>query len=276
MFSIHDPSQSPLVVIGRQRTGTNLLRSILYSNLELYDFDEIFHHVDWENRPGNFFRFRSREVGRDSNLHCPRKDRLLAFFRKYLAHLAKTAEKKRPLVDVKYNSLHHFNHVWQEIDSAPFLLHLIAQHSINVIHVRRQNTLASLLSYDVAVKNKTWYVSKRERYVPDPIEVNCERIIDRIKNTRAQECQIDSWLCALNITHANQDYEDICQGRLNSDLIKLATGGIEQNQGVSADLATDTPWRKAISNYSEVVTNFEELRQTILASDYSLMLDGLN
>jgi hypothetical protein len=96
-----------LLLIARQRTGTNLLRSVLSRSSNLHDANEIFN-PDMIEYPGNFWRF-FRELY--NNIPYMRDmNWIKEVFDAYFDYIEK--EIPIPLLDLKYNSFWSLAPTW--------------------------------------------------------------------------------------------------------------------------------------------------------------------
>lgn len=137
------------VLLARQRTGTNALRSVLDTHPDIHCFGEIFKFeektsADPLTRAGNYFTFLEQYCAADITRAFP--DRHEQIFADYRAYLTGLTAKRLTLVDVKYNSTHHISAVWRAI-ADPTLFTLIKTSGVAVLHLTRRNLLRCVLSH---------------------------------------------------------------------------------------------------------------------------------
>jgi len=137
-------------VIGRPRSGTTVFRKMLATHPGMFDLGEIFN----ESNSNSYFHFLRRLQVRDPNALLPSRsiDNFLAYMRRHHA----IALEKRPngriaVLDVKYDQAHLLCVPWWNITSLPRLFSLIRERGWRVIDIHRQNSLAMLVSNDVAI-----------------------------------------------------------------------------------------------------------------------------
>ena len=148
------------ILLARQRSGTNALRSVLATHPEIYCFDEVFrrdHLVpdDPVQIRGNYFNFLEEYGRHDIARTFP--DRHQQIFTDYLAHLRQLTPKHHILIDVKYNSTHHLSGMWRPI-AEPTLFTELKTREIAVLHLTRRHYLRTLLSHLKAWQTNQYYV----------------------------------------------------------------------------------------------------------------------
>jgi LPS sulfotransferase NodH len=150
-----------IVLLARQRSGTNPLRDVLAAHPEIFCTPEVFH-----NEPSasaelevetNFFNFLEQHplgtVKRSISMEVQGR-----MFLDFLEYLRCFTDKHYILVDVKYNSTHHLDGPWREISAQPDLFRFIKHHRVRVLNLTRRNSLRSHLSLLKANLTSTWTV----------------------------------------------------------------------------------------------------------------------
>jgi len=153
------PGSEFTVLLARQRSGTNALRSVLQTHPEIYCFDEVFKvatqlDVDVPARFGNYFTFLEQYCAGDIRKMFP--DRHAETFAAYLAYLRKLTSKSRIVLDVKYNSTHHVTDAWREM-AEPTLFTLLQSQGIGILHLTRRNLLRCLVSMLKAFESRRFH-----------------------------------------------------------------------------------------------------------------------
>lgn len=148
------------LLLARQRTGTNALRSVLDTHAEIGCFDEVFKLEDRTSpdpltRTSNYFTFLEGYCAGDITRAFP--DRHEAIFDDYLAYLRGLQPKRLLVVDVKYNSTHHITGVWRGLGE-PTLFDLIKARGLAVLQLTRRNLLRCLLSSLKGHQSNRYYV----------------------------------------------------------------------------------------------------------------------
>jgi hypothetical protein len=155
------------VLLARQRSGTNALRSVLGTHPDVCCFDEVFKiearfSKDPMKRASNYFTFLEQYCAGDISRAFP--DRHEQVFADYCAYLRGLTAKRLIVVDVKYNSTHHISGVWRSI-ADPTIFDLLKANGIGVLQVTRRNLLRCLLSNMKAWESKRYHVPEG---VPPP------------------------------------------------------------------------------------------------------------
>jgi hypothetical protein len=148
------------VLLARQRSGTNALRSVLRTHPDIFCFDEVFRRDELVGPDplqirGNFFNFLEEYAAGDVTRTFP--DRHEQVLVEYLAHLRRLAPKRLICLDVKYNSTHHISGVWRPM-AEPTLFGYLAARGVAILHLTRRNYLRALLSHLKAWESKQYYV----------------------------------------------------------------------------------------------------------------------
>lgn len=159
------------ILLARQRTGTNALRSVLETHAELGCFDEVFKLEDRTSedplkQASNYFTFLERYCAGDITRAFP--DRHAQIFDDYLAYLRGLSAKRLLLVDVKYNSTHHITGVWRGLGE-PTLFDLMKRRGLAVLQLTRRNLLRCLLSSLKGHQSNRYYV--RDGQPPPDVRV---------------------------------------------------------------------------------------------------------
>src|ERR1051326_4317250 len=152
------------ILLARQRSGTNPLRSILGTHPDVFCFNEVFNFGDREAgdallRQTNFFNFIERHSAGDIREAFP--DRHEGIFRDFFEYLGCFSEKPRLIVDVKYNTTHFLTEPWARDVTSPYLFDLIERYGFRVLNLRRRNYLRYVLSAEKAW-HSGWYTVGHE------------------------------------------------------------------------------------------------------------------
>ena len=149
------------ILLARQRSGTNALRQILGSHPAIFCTPEVFHaRPALESGTGlaervNFFRFLARNPERYV-ARAVSPERQAALFETFLGFVARTTARPHVVIDVKYNSTHHFDGPWQIAATGPAFLGLVKQHGLRVLRLTRENHLRYYLSSTKARLTRDW------------------------------------------------------------------------------------------------------------------------
>ncbi|MCA9934350.1 MAG: sulfotransferase [Anaerolineales bacterium] len=169
------------IVLGRSRTGSNFLRSLLNDHPQVETYGEIFRNkeaMDWDH------------IGRLQNdkmhqllLNDPVKLVSDKVFRRY--------PKETAAVGFKIFYYHAQDPGWQAI--WPYLL---AQTDIHVIHMKRANILQTHLSRKRAELTDSWVNTGGEREKGTAVLLNYDECLADFERTRAYEEEYDHLFAA--------------------------------------------------------------------------------
>jgi hypothetical protein len=271
-----------LVLLARQRSGTTALAETLSAGASVQSFGEIFHHR-WnaegdQNKlrlhpTASYFRFKIEMLRREPELAFPTVENQTRIFDAFMNHLGAMAQdRKWVLLDVKYNSWHHFEHVYSVTGKAPFLLHLLKKNKAAFIHVSRSRTFERYCSEQLALARGVWH-SERGATLPeisivvDPVAA----LRDMLESRR----QVESFARFLSSIPRRIElcYEDMYAGdRLTpateENLSRILDGEVEKGflvplQKVSPPLGSIIRNKDEVLNYFSDTTFASEVVQAL-------------
>ena len=149
-----------IVIVGRQRSGTTVLRKMLSSGEGVVDLGEIFHK-DFGQSQDNFFYFLKQQIEVNSQLLHPVTHREL--FKDYLKQIHLKYKPNKLLLDIKYNAFDMIRGFDPVYPATPFLVNFIKNNGIKVFHVERKNKLKVIVSERLAIKTGKWEVKLEEQ-----------------------------------------------------------------------------------------------------------------
>lgn len=169
-----------IFMVARQRSGTNPLREVLGGHPEVFCTPEIFHA---NPTPGaylemdmNFFEFLERHP-QGTVRRAQSSDVQEQIFLDYLDFLRDFTDKRYLLLDVKFNSMHHFDGPWRAVSDPPALLNLIATHRMRRLHLTRRNYLRYYLSWRKAQTSKAWTAEGTGPIIDPQVDVDLEELL---------------------------------------------------------------------------------------------------
>lgn len=181
-----------IILLARQRSGTNPLRDVLATHPRIFCTPEVFHNEPSPNAEleveTNFFNFLEQHplgtVKRSMSLEVQGR-----LFLDFLEYLHCFTDNRYVLVDVKYNSTHHLDGPWREISAEPDLFQFIRDNRVRVLNLTRRNALRSHLSLLKANLTNTWTVgSGASGPPPDPqVVVDTAEMLHVLRICRAED-----------------------------------------------------------------------------------------
>lgn len=145
-----------IILFGRQRSGTTVLRRALQTHPLVRDLGEIMHPQYGE---GFYHHLSDRLKADHSNgVHS----RWFEIFLQTIEHLSRNDNPETIyIVDVKYNMAHAFGNVLRNGAPRNYLIDELKSRNAAVIHLVRQGKLQLLVSEKVAIKTSQWEFSNK-------------------------------------------------------------------------------------------------------------------
>jgi len=136
------------VLLARQRSGTNALRSVLGTHPGIHCFYEVLHeelcHSKFDTlRAQSYFHWLVHEAGDDVERFMPGQQE--AQFTAFLDHLRTLTPCPVKVIDVKYNMVHLLSPTYQALGTYA-LFELITERRLRVLNLVRRNYLRPYLS----------------------------------------------------------------------------------------------------------------------------------
>jgi len=249
-----------LLILAKQRTGTNWLRSLLAGASTLQDLDEVFH-TDSGIVPHGFFPWYRQEIGPDLPL-VRDPAWLCETFGRYLDWLA--ARFPVPMIDIKYNSAFTLTPAWQSLADPPWPILIASQRGFVPVHLLRRNRAAQALSQIVADRRMLHVVrGEAPLPAPSPMPIDPAEMRRIIAGYRREAPIAASWLQGLPGARTLV-YERLAAATprgLQRVLRDLATAAGAEFRGYrpagTQRLITD--WRAHVTNAAAVAAAFPEL-----------------
>ncbi len=230
------------VIIGRPRTGTNLLRSLLNAHGQAVAFGEMFRYprfigwgMDYYPRLGPLRRMMERDPIRfmDQVVFQDHPTRIRAVGFKLFYRHARHGE---------------WAHIWDVLKERKDLV---------IIHMRRDNMLKTHLSHMKAIQTGVWETKRGATQGDAPMSLDVAQTQAMFETYQADSLAADAWFA--EHTLINMTYEGLVrdrEGTMNqiSDIL-----GIERRQvapGIRKQSAR--PLSEAITNYGELQRHFAD------------------
>ena len=282
-----------VIILSRQRSGTNALRSVLNLHPDIFSVPEIFDNRmadNWDIIAGTntfraiettYFRFlEKRSTGRLREILLAEDDE--ALFLEFLEYLRCFTDKRYLALDIKYLSTHHIRKAWHFITEEPFLFTLIKKHGLRVLNLTRRNLLRYYLSEvkaktannwhafdESVVGEKRWYKEWRKSATPTddaPVQLNIPDLLQNLQLCKSENEVVERSFAGY-APFLTFDYDDMFKtlgAPIADPILNRITGWLEIPAGFAQKKPeykklSNLPLEKAIANYSEVA---EALRGT--------------
>jgi LPS sulfotransferase NodH len=273
------------VVIGAQRTGTNLLREILNTNDQIAMLGEVFTPSLAPAHWDNFCRTLSADemvpascCGAEALL-----DRYFEFVEYRIRNYWEDSQKTGIQVfgvDIKYNQLTHIEPIgWDSSMSPPFLLCYLRSRGAKFIHTTR-NVIHSAISTLIAAQRNLWHnyggtVIECQYQIDIEACLSCARTI--IRNRALFLDAVRG--CTLVNCQYGRLVDDIERGKHLPE-IPDAPGPLHQIAGalgIPFKFRHDGRLQKAINvPYSRLLSNYNALVNRLCDSELSLLASSLS
>lgn len=236
-------SYSKFLILGRGRTGSNLLRSLLNSHSQIVAFGELFKSpetIGWEY-PG---------YNKSQSLQ------LLSLFRndpiKFLeTEVYKTFPKQIRAVGFKIFYTHAQTDSWKPVWS-----YFKNDKNLKIIHLKRKNVLKAHLSLQKARQTGKWRNTSGSKEEFTPLALDYQECLEAFTKTRALEEQYETFFEG----HQKLEllYEDLSQDYLTQ--MKRLQPFLDVDPETVQPLIykqSAHPLSQSISNYAELKEQFQ-------------------
>ena len=255
-----------LIVVATQRSGTNLLRSLLADSKQFVDYKEVFGQriVDL---PNSYFNFRKKIYQENLDYSLPTVENVEIIFKRYLEYLQNKSKNNGLILDIKYNSFCHFTPFWHSPSEPPMLVKLIKKYQIPVIHLIRDNVLETECSTQLYRKNWVATLREGEKLKHTTVSIDTNTIIKRL-NQRNKEIKLFKdyfkdyqYVCTIN-------YAEISKGSLTTQTRNKI------NEKLNIDIKEDvtSPLKKMGRSLSETIENYGEVSKLLYNYGFEYLL----
>ena len=277
-----------VVLLARQRSGTNALRSVLDAHLDIFCMPEIFHprpspeaHLEVET---NYFNFLERHTKGDIKSVMVSAEAQESVFVAYLAYLRSFSNERYVLLDIKYNSTHHLDPPWRQMTAEPGLFALIKKHGLKVLNLTRRNylryhlsNLKSRTTRRFTLENGGDAQPSSESHGVTPYEDPTLAVIPTELRWDLELCQWEDQLIARNLAgyagYLAADYADLFS-RLGHPPSARELGRIAEWLAISPFEVRVPQYRKqATKSLEATIANYEEIQASLRGTPFEYCLE---
>lgn len=252
-----------LIICAFQRSGTNALRYTLVQSPNCVDCNEIFN-PRCSPSSTNYFVYKKSQVRKDICQVIPATS-IAEPIEKYLKHITEVISKPIILLDIKYNSWHHFNTLWKSPKEDPSLVQYVRNEGLPVLHLCRKNVFNQACSMQLAAIREVWKIeaSVERRHLPAvPL---CPDVTLRYMRGILEHQELFRNHFKKHPRYLELQYEDIFEhNHLSSDALQQ----IEKLCGRKIDCNRKIPLQKIVDDMSKHIENFDELCANIRTHGY--------
>jgi LPS sulfotransferase NodH len=228
-------------ILGRSRTGSTFLRSLLNSHPQVVVFGEVFHNTDvqWDNQILPYSR-KTRRLAQNDSV----KFLNTMIFRRFRKQVAAVGFK------IFYYHAHDEKRV-------PLWAYLKEHTEIKVIHLKRKNVLKTHLSHKKAFLTEQWMISSpsAKKRVNGPIILDEQECLHSFTGTRTWEAEYDAFF--KDHPKIEVIYEDLAHASEQEMARIQAFLGIDYQQTKASTFKqSDRPLSEQVTNYFELKHKF--------------------
>jgi hypothetical protein len=270
-----------VVLLARQRSGTNALRDVLDSHPEVFCLPEVFQA---EPSPkarfeveANYFNFLDDRKDSVKQV-LTSEDAQGQLFLEYVNFLGTFSEKRYVVVDIKYNSAHNVDGPWRDIGGAPSLFQFIKDNEMRVLNLTRLNYLRYYLSWIKTERTRKYHLHATNSDTPvkaedEGIAVDLDDLIFRLELCRSEDRLVKRVLGG-NSGYLAIEYEELFP-RLGEPPSEEVLGQVAGWLGIEAEFPKSQPrYRKqAVLPLSEAITNYDEVAGALRGTEFEYVLD---
>lgn len=258
-----------VIVVAQQRSGTTAFGRTLSEGRKIHTFGEVFHNARG-NSETNYFNFKERRTREQPCLSFASSENQEHLWNSYLHFLKSCTSKPFVLLDVKYNSWHHFNAIWYLTGEAPAMIRLVRRSRVRVLHIIRRNLFEQACSAFLASQRQQFHFTEP----PEPIRLTLDphRLLARMTSSQEQTELFRKFFAGYR-HYCKLFYEDIFQGDKVSEGTLDAVSGLI---GQDCDGERRVRFVKSTPPPRDLVQNREEIIEFFSGKQFSHMVaEGL-
>jgi LPS sulfotransferase NodH len=230
-------SYTRFVIVGQERTGSNLLQLLLASHRNALSYGEIFNSAEEVRKT---FRTIARPPAYDEDPISYLESQI---YKDYLDHVK--------AVGFKLFYSHARNNDWQAV------WEYLRNSKVKIIHLKRKNLLDRYLSHQLALRSNRWIALKEENSnYNEPIILDPQDCFQSFHRSLGHQQQVD------NFFEDNPKLEVIYETLSDNFIEECAR--IQQFLGLAyQDLSSKTV-KQRNRKKTEIIANYHILRQQLL------------
>jgi len=261
------PESDLIFIIGRQRSGTTVLRKLLHQHGAV-DCGEIFHG-DF-TREGNFYAYLLERIETEPSLVHPHRHAQV--FAEYVEKLRADANGAKIAMDVKYFALHLIPLPKIGIDTIPFILRFIRRQQASVLHLIRRNKLRVLVSAKLSRETDHWEQERQDGPFENKpkISIHPKQAIRKIANMQEKDEMVEKLLA--NMPNCSRIYYENMfspDGNFSEETLKI----VKPIMGLDATSNVPEHIRMNPEPLEMLVENYADIRRELMNSSYRWMLE---
>ncbi len=233
-----DRNYTKFIILGRSRTGSNFLRGFLKNHLQVISLGEIFRETDRIEFDSPYFSatkkimvaYRSDPVEFLKN----------QVFRKFRPEIAAVGFK----LFYYHASMPPFKQIWE---------HITNDETIHILHIKRNNMLATHLSRVQADQNNRWVNITGEKEKQSPVVID-PRICQEDFETTAQ------WEEEADERFKHHPMIQICYEDLVANMDRVMRN-VQEFLGLEYQALTPQTYKQSALTPAQSISNYPDLKE---------------
>jgi len=229
------------IILGRGRSGSNFLRSLLNSHSQILVFGELFRFYDsigWE--------FPDYD-------QCLQHRRVLSLIQQDPGRFLQEQVFRNGPKGISAVGFKIFYYHAQEDCRKAVWPYLKGQRDLKVIHLKRNNTLRMFLSEIKAFQTNRWTNINGEKEESDPVSLNYEDCLGRFILAEEEKKQFDAYF-------SNHQKIDVYYENLADDY-EREMKRVQQFLGVNHEIVRPSTYKQSNQALSQAIANYFELKE---------------
>lgn len=246
-----------IMLVAKQRSGTNFLRGLLASAGPVNNLGEVFQPAEGGGSKSKYDTWVAENDDRPGTTY---QDAIQHSLR-YLESLEKAG--LAPCIDVKYNSLFRTIGIWHSPADIPPIMMAAIKKGYVVVHLQRRNKIEHAVS-TMAAQDSGVYVATESTVIDDNKMITiAPRSAIAVAEQYEREVQMfQYWIQRSKANFPNSVvkhvfYEDLNSG--NQEELKLFIGSILKPCKIPLTGKIESRTKKIITNWREKVLNADEI-----------------
>jgi len=238
-------------IVGTQRSGTTVLRSIIDTHPKVKAFGEVFIPSDAHIKE-NYYHYLRKRVIESPRLCIPTIEHTRELFKGYLVYLAELTDAEVILFDCKYEFLRGVGNMGSvKLDNPPYLLNLFNSLGVETIHLTRENVLKMHVSTILTVQTLVWATEHPELMPNRTVHVALNSLKQELQTLQSHQKRWSNDLSGLSLKYEDLFVDDAMSDKV-LDQVAQALGLDAEFNPTPRFKKIGLPLHQAIQNYSEV------------------------
>lgn len=256
-----------VAIVGTQRSGTTVLRSVLGTHPEVTSFGEVFlpRHIQMEECFFYYLRFKkAREP-----YWQPSPEGLPELFREFLNYLAKKAGTEVVVFDCKYQFIRDELLPGAFSEKTPPVWDYLKNEDVKVIHLVRENLVATYVSGLLSSRTKVWATDDPKAIDDRTVEMPTEGLEEKLQGRLNEVTGFKRILSDHHVTTVV--YENLfVDGRVPSHLLDH----LARFMGVKNQFNPIPRYKKIGLPLSKSIRNYDDVKKALAGTPFASQLEG--